>query len=292
MSHPIGSTVRVTNSRTTIGGPAAGEPGSYVGAIATVTGHEGEDSHLLNFEDEALNDYGTWSTRALDLVEEREPVGRPTVNFDGSSRATAREYAKAANSRVLTTASQNVLKRAALGGEVDAYALNEAVLDAMRSGATRLGQSMARRDLTRKIAYLGHIVQAVLENHADELPAYEPGARSRRVEELSRENSHTASVNQSLARDLTTLKQAASDERRRLTQEIDDLRRQVETEQGAYAALKTAADDRDKILTDTVNDRDALAATLAYTLEMFTDEEEAAKARVLGFYDGASTVLS
>ena len=43
-----------------------------------------------------------------------------------------------------------------------AYALNEAVLAAMRSACTRLGQSMGRRHMAREFAHLGHIVQAVL----------------------------------------------------------------------------------------------------------------------------------
>lgn len=127
---------------------------------------------------------------SLPDVEVEAPTGapeapsRPLIDFSGDSRATAREYAEAANSRVLKPESQADLKAVALGMQVDAYDLNEAVLDAMRSASTRLGQSMARRDLTRKIAYLGHIVQAVLENHADGLPAYESGDRSRLVEAM------------------------------------------------------------------------------------------------------------
>lgn len=165
------------------------------------------------------------------MSEHYDPPQRPLIDFSGDSRETARSYAKVADSKVLKPASRKVLQAAARGEQVDAYALNEAVTDAMRSTATRCGQSMQRRALATKVAHLGHIVQAVIESHADDLPAYVTGERSRLVEELRREIAHSTEVNQSLTRDLTalrgeraTLTQAASDERRRLVAEIESLK--------------------------------------------------------------------
>lgn len=204
-------------------------------------------------------------------------MSKPTVDFSGPSRETAREYAKAADSRILNDDSRKVLKAAAKGKQVDAYALNEAVLDAMRAATTRHGQSMGRRHLATKVAYLGHITQAVLDAHADGLPTYDDtGVRSRKIETLQGEiaalktaGEHSIEVNQALTRDLTnarneryTLTQAASDERRRLCAEIDALQNTV----------KMAARDRDRWL----------AATY-YALDL-TDAETGA--RVKGYIDG------
>lgn len=177
---------------------------------------------------------------------------RPLVDFSGTSRATAREYALAANSRVLTDASQATLAAAAAGRKVDAYALNEAVTDAMRSASTRLGQSMARRDLGRKVAYLGHITQAVLEAHADGLPVYaDQGVRSRKIEEQARE---TALANEEIDRVKANLTEALR---------ISEV--------------------RDGILADTVKERDIWAGAVSYILDALDDAD---KARVLGYIDG------
>lgn len=107
---------------------------------------------------------------------------RPLIDFSGLSRETARNYAKAHVSRVNKPETNTTLRAVAAGEQVDAYALNEALLDAMRGAATRAGQSPLRRIHGREIAYLGHIAQAVLEAHADDLPAYAEGDRSRAVE--------------------------------------------------------------------------------------------------------------
>lgn len=106
-------------------------------------------------------------------------TARPTIDFGTDIRATARTYAADADSRILPDRARTVLQAAAAGEEVDAYDLNAALTQAMSAAATRHGQSMGRRDLTRKIRHLTYIVQGVLEAHADGLPVFEKGERSR-----------------------------------------------------------------------------------------------------------------
>ena len=133
-------------------------------------------------------------------------------------------------------------------------------------------------------------MQAVLENHADSLPTYEPGTRSPRIKALEIEVEHAGVVNQTLTNDLscerarvrdlireksavevklqdaqaerTMLTQAASDERRRLVGEID----------GAGRKLLAA----DKALAE-------MALVLTYAFERMDAETQQ---RVMGFWDG------
>lgn len=225
------------------------------------------------------------------MTNNTDTIARPLVDFSTDSRATARDYAAAADSRILKTESRVALQAAAKGGEVDAYALNAAVVDAMRSATTRLGQSMARRDLARKVAYLGHIAQAVIENHADGLPTYDSSvARSRKVQELSREISHSTEVNQALTRDLT----AARDGLRFAEQSFAEERATLTEEAREHAAGRVALDQRlteviaektkaEAEAAEAVQDRDVYAAAVAYILESLDTEN---KARVLGYLDG------
>jgi len=231
---------------------------------------------------------------ALPGGDEAPAPARPTIDFSTSSRQTARDYAAVLNSRILKPESQKILKKVAQGSDsVDAYALNAALTDAMRAVATRFGQSMQRRDVGRKAAHIAHIVQAVLENHADALPVYEDsGVRSRKIEEQAREIAHAGSVNQRLTEDLTklreersTLTQAASDERRRLTEEIDGLKEEVQFLKEAATATNEVAAERDVLLAETIVERDTLAVVIAYALERVTAEE---RERIQGFWDGVN----
>jgi hypothetical protein len=307
-SFNVGDKVRVTNERTTIGGPAPHEKGTYVGATATVTevlhedDNEYDGSYALEFDDSSLSNFGSWSTAALDLVEEYT-TERPTIDFSGSSRSTAREYAKDANTRLLSSTQQAVLRQVAAGEEVDAYTLNEVLLAAMRASLTRHGASTQRRVTGRKIAYLGHITQAVLENHAQGLPAYEKGERSPALaaarEEVTRYREGLEEAN----RERGLLTQAASDERRRLCAEIDELRahrRDLAEERSRlkheHAAYKRAADNEvSRLLTsvknteeahaETVKKRDEVASVLDYAMGRLSDTD---KQRVLGYWDGVA----
>jgi hypothetical protein len=212
-----------------------------------------------------------WFIGVSNAVEaDEEDPGRPLVHFDdekaGRDRSKARDAARLGVSKANKGEHTNEILAAAADGEsVDAYALNEAVLDAMRSATTRLGQSTGRRQMAKAFAHLGHIVQAVLENHADSLPGYEPGERSRALH-------HQQEVNQSLTRDLTTLKQAASDERRRLCDEL-------EGQDARMAAVIREKTEVGVLL-------HSAEATLSYAMRMLTAEQVA---RVEGFRHGFET---
>lgn len=218
---------------------------------------------------------------------------RPTIDFGTDSRETAREYAAAADSRVLPDEVRPVLQAAARGEVVDAYDLNLALHHAMSSASTRLGQSMARRTLTSKIRHLVYIVNGVIQNHIDEVPVYEGGPRSPRIHALEIEVEHAGVVNQSLTNDLTE----AREKLRQAQADLRDSQRRAETSEGAFEALKAAANDEITRLGQAVNhnldvavealgDRDTLGAVLCYALE-FLDAET--RQRVFGYWDGVAT---
>lgn len=89
-------------------------------------------------------------------------------SLSGPRHATAREYAKIANSRVLDPEHQKTLKQAAAGREVELRDFQKAVTQALSSASTRMGQSRARRDLTSKIRHLAYIADGVLDAHLAE----------------------------------------------------------------------------------------------------------------------------
>lgn len=183
-------------------------------------------------------DYQPLVLQSLPELQEEDSVpSRPTIDFSGSggetgyNRATARQYASDLISRVNKGTTNEVLTSVAEGSKaVDAYALAEALLDASRHVATRFGQSMMRRRAGEKVAHLGYIAHAVLANHADGLPVYADGERSRKIETLEGEiaalkvaGAHGIEVNQSLAADLTK----AREEARALRREVESLKRSV-----------------------------------------------------------------
>ena len=214
----------------------------------------------------------------------------PPVHFaaetGGRDRSTAREACAEAVSRVLPPPANQILREAASGKSVDAYALNDAITKAIRSAATRHGQSTARREQAKRFAHVAHIVQAVLENHADNLPAYGPGERSRALADLKaevasslaearREVEHAGKVNQSLTQDLTAaraendlLKQAASDERRRICGDLDTARAN---------------------LAQTIREANEFEAALEFVLLNFCSDEDRLKVEGfrLGFAEGS-----
>jgi len=242
------------------------------GATATVVDIDG--GALSVKWDTDTGDHGrNWGPVWFEPAEVEAPQ-RPLVHFDsaeaGRDRRKAREACAEAVSRVLDDEHNAILRAAADGQSVDAYRLNAAITAAIRSAATRNGQSTARREQAKRFAHVAHIVQAVLENHADNLPGYAPGERSRALADLKaevasslteakREIEHAGEVNQRLTQDLTaareeraTLTQAASDERRRLVGQIDNLQSN---------------------LSQTIREANEFEATLAFVRQFLTAEQ-------------------
>lgn len=200
---------------------------------------------------------------------------------------TGRRYALHARSRNLTTEQNNILTRAGNGHAIDVVEFRKAVTAALSLAATRAGQSMARREWTREARHLLYWADAIIDNHIQGLPTYEPGQRSPRIAELELEVEHAGVVNQSLTRDLTNLKQAASDERRRLCAEID-------RERAARASLTELANaEIDKFQERHNQDHKELQglylevneahAALEYAFGLLNDEQQS---RLAGFRDG------
>lgn len=211
------------------------------------------------------------------------------IDFSGSSRETAREYALALNSRVLKDESRVTLAEIARGHKVDVYKVNAAVLDAMRSVSTRFGQSMQRRQYATKAAYLGHIVQAVLEAAADDLPTYaDTGVRSRKIEEQATELEGLRESVTALNNERDRLAQAASDERRRLVAEIERGKkvRQTLTKQASTEIdqIKAKVEEQARVIAGLTEDLTKHVALREYVEKYLLDDEDLAAAT--GFTHG------
>lgn len=164
---------------------------------------------------------------------------------------TSREYAERAKSRSLDPEHNEVLTYAADGQEVDVVLFRKAATAALSLASTRAGHSAARRTYAKEARHLIHWADAVIDNHIDGLPAYEPGERSRKVVELeARVGDYEEAV-----REATTT-----------------LDRIVET-----------SNRRDALLAETVAERDTMAEVIAYALDRLDAET---RARVHGFWDG------
>lgn len=217
-----------------------------------------------------------------------ETQARPLIDFSGDSRATAREYASSLLSKVLKKENIGVIHAIAAGQEVDAYAANAAVLDAMRTVSTRFGQSMQRREYGKRAAHLGHIVQAVLESHADGLPAYEQGQRSRKIEQqASIIDSHQGRI-----RDLEAALEEAQAAEGEKAEKLDDLLAEIQTLTEANAALeerKASNIERLERQAATILEQDKALARLeafrAYVLDAAAADAPSL-ARLKGFEDG------
>ena len=102
--------------------------------------------------------------------------------------ATAEAYAAEATSKKLLTEEQNrILRLAARGQEVDVVEFRKAATAALSAASTRAGASIDRRTYAKEARHLIYWADAIIEAALDELPAFEPGERSRKVEELSAE---------------------------------------------------------------------------------------------------------
>lgn len=204
---------------------------------------------------------------------------RPTIDFSGSSRLTARSYASDLVSRVNKPETNDVLRQVANGQQVDAYALAAALLDAQRHVATRFGQSMQRRREGEKAAHLGYIAHAVLANHADGLPVYEGGQRSAKIEELKREVEHAGSVNQSLTRDLTEARETV----RLLAAQVEEAKAALESEQAKHASTIDNLLETDKAWTEALAGLTQIRKVHSYAFGLLSDQDQA---QVKGYEDG------
>lgn len=242
---------------------------------------------------------------------------RPLVEFDGDSRKTARIYASDLYSRVNKPETNEILAAIAHGESVDAYDAAVAVLDAMRRVGTRFGQSTQRRQYGKAAAHLGHIIHSVLANHADGLPAYAEGDRSRRIEELERllaEEKAGRLTAQERAEDLSsalaeaqaragaqeatiaTMQAAMRTARIELDKSTEFVQAKGEQlkvahrQQAQIAGVLSERNDRiadlEAEVATVTEERDTLAAVVAYVLERIEDPAE--QQRIFGFWDGVA----
>ena len=271
--------------------PVGGLPprGFEVGQKVTVTA---VSEHGLPYRYVAIDadktDHPSWNVEwfaAPDRVEP-EKVERPTIDFGGDGRATARDYACSLLSKGLKPENHAVLSDAANGYVVDAYALNEAVLDAMRQSATRYSQSSQRKEHAKRAAYLGHITQAVLENHADQLPVYEPGERSRAVQSwkeiAASHQEHIETLTREADERQELLDQAARElEKARYELDLGTEYREKADAEVTRLLLKLEEANRRAELAGA--ERDAAAATIGYVAERLDD---VGRAEMLGYWEG------
>ena len=251
-------------------------------------------------------------------VEYDDPQTTPLPEFDGGSwtadggylsllapapslkasltHDTSREYADHALSRSLPPWANEILAAAANGEKVDVVEFRKAATQALSLAATRAGQG--RRQWTREARHLIYWADAIIDNHLKGIPPYEGGPRSPRIFALEQEISH--------------LKQAAADERRRLCNEINDLqesrRKAIQNVQDAAAnevsdlkrSANEAIDDEKARSLALIKEKTDLEITVEHlyseineshaALEYaFTLLSNADQARLAGFRDGYAT---
>lgn len=108
--------------------------------------------------------------------------------FRSLPSATAETYAANSTSVKLLDNEQNaVLFTAARGEAVDVVEFRKAATAALSAAATRAGSSPGRREYTKMARHLIYWADAIIEGALDELPTFEPGERSRKVQELQDE---------------------------------------------------------------------------------------------------------
>lgn len=101
---------------------------------------------------------------------------------------TSREYAFDSRSSKLLTDDQNaILSAAGRGEEVDVFEFRKAATAALSAASTRAGQSPARREFAKMARHLIYWADAILENHINGLPTYEPGERSPKIKALEKD---------------------------------------------------------------------------------------------------------
>lgn len=206
------------------------------------------------------------------VPSDAEP-GRPaTVDFSGDSRATAREYAAALFSMTIPTEHRDTLMAVHNGRVVDALALNDALAYVFSANATRFGQSPARREANKKARYLHHIVQAVLANAVDGLPAYETGERSRLVEALKAEHDRLNEQYETTQANFTAVRE-----------ERDDLRRTLDDIKASLSEAGTILDANTEELSASRAENEALKRTLDFAASLLDATDTS---RVNGFYEG------
>lgn len=242
--------------------------GVNVGSLATVVGLPYVGAINVKWDVPCKDNNGlNWGEGWFDAVEAPE---RPLVHFSdeaaGRDRSKARTAASVAISKVLSDEHNALFLAAAEGESVDAYALNEAVLAAMRSATTRLGQSSGRRLMARQFAHLGHIVQAVLDNHADDLPGYEPGARSRKVETLEGEVSALRTAGADALAEVERLTEVIDERTTEYAGIIENLNREIADMHAGREPLRAN-------LAQTIREANEFEATLAFVTQFLTPEQ-------------------
>lgn len=189
---------------------------------------------------------------------------------------TSRTYAKNAASRVLPPWANKVLKAAASGEEVDVVEFRKAATMALSLASTRAGRSMGRREWAKQARHLTYWADALIDQHLQGLPVYEPGARSPKIRELEKALTQaTAELDKqtetvrNLRNERGSLTEAASEERRRLCAEIDN--------------LKVIVQQNDVTLDGLYQECNELHAALEYAFTLLLASDQS---RLAGFRDG------
>lgn len=101
---------------------------------------------------------------------------------------TARDYAcESVSNRALPPAVNGILLDAAAGYPVDVLKLRKAATAALDLARTRGKDRPASAEYARKARHLIHWADALIQQEVDQLPTWEPGARSPRIAELEEE---------------------------------------------------------------------------------------------------------
>jgi hypothetical protein len=290
------------------------------GVIETAKGEGKNAVYFVKYDDQQsspLPDFagGNWTAGEYGYLSLLAPAAPSTGSPKASlTHETSRAYAAHATSRLLDDWVNDVLNKAADGEEVDVVTFRKAATQALSLAATRAGQSPIRRRWTREARHLIYWADAILDNHIKGLPIYEGGPRSPRISDLEGQVDALKEDARKAWTENSNLKQAASDERRRLVSEIDDLkaavheaeeqidraRRSESVEVERTTALikeKTALEVQvEDLLQGRTNDLKAIQhlyseineydAALEYAFGLLSEQD---KNRLAGFRDGYAT---
>lgn len=208
----------------------------------------------------------------FEVVPPTEPAPLPTIDFSVDRYATAREYAAGLSSRVNKDETNTVLDRIAEGHIVAAHDVIDILPDVFSGATTRISNSQGRRDQAKRIRHLAYIANAVVRNHAEGLPTYEPGERSpalRDANETIRRLEHEAESLKSHVGEATT--------------EVEAATRRLMSLQADYDRLNGVLANNQDLLQDSIAERAVLQDTLDYAIGQ---GDEKLRHLVVGFEEG------
>lgn len=199
-----------------------------------------------------------------------EAPKRPFVTLGETGKRYASELSTLQG---LDPALQADLAAAGLGLQVDAFDLGRAATAAISLVLGKRYWKLSQREgFARKARHLIYRTDAVVENHLDQLPAYAEGERSRKIEALESERDELRAELTKLSDEVASTVRDAKTELEAAVERANQAETVVSNVVEQYNRLSKTAGESDALLAETVRERDALKAALAFAYREFDDE--------------------